>query len=63
MPACKHESLEYLGEQKTDDGVNTYSRCKDCGSLVVLTPSKTAFSVKGIKQGAAHPAPEKKRGN
>jgi hypothetical protein len=63
MPACKHESLEYLGEQKTDDGVNTYSRCKDCGSLVVLTPSRTVFSVKGVKRGQPKTAPSKKKGN
>ena len=59
MPACKHESLEYIGEQKTDDGVNTYSRCKQCGSLIVLTPSRTAFSVKGVKESAAHPPGKK----
>jgi len=63
MPTCKHESLEYLGEQKTDDGVNMYSRCKNCGSLVVLTPSRTVFSVKGVKEVASQPAHGKKGRN
>jgi len=61
MPACKHESLEYLGEQKTDNGVNTYSRCKSCGSLIVLTPSRTVFSVKGVKEGTSRPTQGKKK--
>jgi len=53
MPACKHESLEYMGEQKTDDGVNIYRRCKACGTLFVLTPSGKLIAVKGVKPGQA----------
>ncbi len=58
MPGCKHESLEYVGEQKTDDGVNIYRRCKDCGMLLVLIPSGKVVGVKGVMQG--QPAAPKK---
>ena len=51
MPACKHESLEYVGEQKTDDGVNIYRKCKSCGALLVLTPSGKVIAIKGVKPG------------
>jgi hypothetical protein len=57
MPACKHESLEYVGEQKTDDGVNVYRRCNSCGALLVVTPSGKVIAVKGVKPG--QPAPDK----
>ena len=51
MPSCKHESLEYVGEQKTDEGVNVYRRCKNCGTLLVLTPSGKLIAVKGAMPG------------
>jgi len=51
MPGCKHESLDYVGEQKTDDGVNVYRRCKNCGMLLVLTPSGKLIGVKGAVPG------------
>jgi hypothetical protein len=60
MPGCKHESLEYVGEQKTDDGVNVYRRCKNCGSLLVLTPSGKLIAIKGVAPG--QPAPGKQKG-
>jgi hypothetical protein len=60
MPGCKHESLEYVGEQRTDDGVNVYRRCKNCGMLLVLTPSGKLISVKGVMPG--QPAPSKHKG-
>jgi transcriptional regulator NrdR family protein len=50
MPTCKHESLEYIGEQKTDAGVNIYRKCKSCGTLFVLTPAGKLIAVKGVKQ-------------
>ncbi len=53
MSNCKHESLEYIGEQRTEEGVNTYFRCTKCGSLVVTTPERTVFSVEGVKPGMA----------
>ena len=49
MPACKHESIEYMGEQKTDDGVNIYRKCKSCGTLFVLTPVGKLIAVKGVQ--------------
>ena len=54
MPTCKHESLEYVGEQKTEDGVNVYRRCKSCGMLFVLTPSGKLIGVKGVPGHLTH---------
>jgi hypothetical protein len=51
MPGCRHESLEYVGEQKTDEGVNSYRRCKNCGMLLVMTPSGKLIGVPGAKPG------------
>jgi len=42
-----HPDVELVGEQKTDSGVNSYFRCKVCKDLVVVTPERKAFSVKG----------------
>ena len=50
MSQCRHESLEYVGEQKTDDGVNAYYKCKICGDLLVATPSRKVISIKGTAQ-------------
>jgi hypothetical protein len=50
MPPCRHESIEYVGEQKTDDGVNSYRRCKNCGVLLIMTPSGKLIGVPGVKQ-------------
>ena len=60
MARCKHESLEYVGEQKTDDGVNSYRRCKACGMLLVMTPSGKLIGVPGVKPG--QPASGKAKG-
>lgn len=60
MPECKHESLEYIGEQRTDEGVNTYFRCTKCGSLVVTTPARRVFSIEGVKPGMASARAEKR---
>jgi hypothetical protein len=49
MPDCKHESVEYVGEQKTDDGVNSYYRCKACGTLLVRTPANRVYGIQGIQ--------------
>jgi hypothetical protein len=48
MPACKHESLQYVGEQKTDAGVNSYYTCNKCGTLLVMTPSKKVIGIPGV---------------
>ena len=57
MAPCRHESLEYVGEQKTDDGVNSYRKCRNCGMLLVMLPSGKLIGVPGAKAG--QPAPRK----
>ena len=58
MASCKHESLEFLGEQKTDSGVNSYYRCKACGMLLVMTPARKVVGVPGVQ--SEHPSPPKR---
>jgi len=53
MTDCKHQTLEFVGGQKTDEGVNTYYTCKACGTLLVVTPSSQVIGVKGV-QSASH---------
>ena len=60
MPACKHESLQYVGEQKTENGVNSYYTCKSCGSLLVMTPSRKVIRVAGTQ--SEKPASSKREG-
>ncbi|HUK79364.1 MAG TPA: hypothetical protein VLU91_01725 [Nitrososphaerales archaeon] len=60
MDDCKHEHLEYQGDQKTDAGVNSYYRCKSCGMLLVLTPTGKVIGVKGVQPGRP---PQVKRGS
>ena len=50
MPPCRHESLEFVGEQKTDDGINTYYQCAACGDLLVVTPAKAVYGIKGVQE-------------
>lgn len=49
MTQCKHESLEWVGEQRTDSGVNTFYRCKHCNDLIVTTPEKSVYRVPGVQ--------------
>ena len=56
MPACKHVSLEFMGEQKTEEGVNSYYKCKACGTLLVVTPSRRVIGVPGVQRNP--PSPE-----
>ncbi len=56
MAECKHEFLAYQGDQKTDQGVNSYYKCKSCGMLLVLTPTGKVIGVKGVQKGAPAPA-------
>ena len=58
MATCKHESLEFQGDQKTDNGVNSYFKCKSCGMLLVMTPTGKVIGVKGTQP--ERPAPAKK---
>ncbi len=60
MPDCKHESLEYVGEQKTEEGVNSYYKCKACGMLLVMTPSRKVFGIPGA-QPRSLPSVKRKR--
>lgn len=55
MVGCRHESLEYVGEQKTDDGVNSYKRCRNCGMLLVLTPSGKLIGIPGASERQSAP--------
>ena len=49
MPPCAHGSREYIGVEKTDDGVNAYHKCVDCGALLVTLPSKEVVGVPGVR--------------
>jgi hypothetical protein len=49
MADCKHEDLEFVGEQKTDSGVNSYYKCKSCGMLLVMTPTKKVIGIRGVQ--------------
>ncbi|GEM_PF-1431658 len=57
MTDCMHESLDYVGTQKTEEGVNSYYKCKSCGMLLIMTPSRQVYGVPGV--GGEHPAPSK----
>jgi hypothetical protein len=48
MTPCKHETLEYVGDQKTDEGVNSYYKCKACGALLVVTPARKVIGIPGV---------------
>jgi len=61
VPGCRHETLEYVGDQKTDDGVNSYKRCRNCGMLFVMTPSGKLVGIPGVKPGQSEQG--KKKGN
>ena len=55
MDACKHESLNYVGEQKTDEGVNSYYTCKSCGMMLVMTPSRQIIGIPGVQSEVSAP--------
>ncbi|MEE9237721.1 MAG: hypothetical protein V3U52_08040 [Thermoplasmata archaeon] len=40
---CAHDKLEFMGE---DESRNRYSRCSDCGSVIITDGAKT-WSVPG----------------
>jgi hypothetical protein len=46
MADCKHTDLEWVGEQKTEEGVNSYYRCKACSEVLVVTPQRKVFGLK-----------------
>lgn len=47
MPPCQHKDLEFVGEQKTDNGVNSYLRCRTCNEVIVMTPEGKVIGIKG----------------
>jgi hypothetical protein len=47
MVECRHESLKYVGEQKTEDGVNRYYTCTSCGLVLVVTPANNVVGIPG----------------
>ena len=57
MP-CKHETLNFIGEQKTDDGVNTYYQCGACGTILVVTPTKQVVGIPGTHSNPLPPTAE-----
>jgi len=50
MAPCKHEILEYVGDQKTDEGVNSYYKCKACGTLLVVTPTRKVIGIPDVQE-------------
>ncbi len=50
MLPCKHETLEYVGDQKTDEGVNSFYKCKTCGTLLVVTPARKVIGIPGAEE-------------
>ncbi len=44
---CPHEKVEFLGEQKGEDGVNRYYRCLKCGSVLILSEDGVLYEVAG----------------
>ncbi len=50
MPPCTHKTLEYVGDQKTDEGVNSFYKCKACGILLVVTPARKVIGIPGVEE-------------
>ncbi|MEM2096308.1 MAG: hypothetical protein QXX19_00015 [Candidatus Caldarchaeum sp.] len=47
--ACSHV-LEFIGEQKAEDGVNKYFRCVRCGDVFVQTADESkTYRIPGVK--------------
>ena len=47
---CSHE-LEFLGEQKTEEGSNKYFRCRVCGDVFVFPPKgDVAYRIPGRRE-------------
>jgi hypothetical protein len=52
MTPCKHDETEFIGEQKTDNGVNTYLRCRSCAALLVVTPERKVFALESASRAS-----------
>jgi hypothetical protein len=57
MAPCPHMKLDFVGEQKSDDGVNAYYRCHACGDLLVVTPANKVLAVSGIDENPSPTVP------
>jgi hypothetical protein len=57
LDPCMHKTLDFLGEQRTDEGVNSYYKCRDCGATLVITPSRSAFALKDAPGRNPHASP------
>ena len=53
MSSCQHRTLEFVGKQKTDEGVNVYYKCTHCGDMLVVTPGQKVIGLKGVTQGSS----------
>lgn len=47
---CIHDKVEFLGEQKGEDGVNRYYRCLKCGSVLVSSEEGILYEIPKAKQ-------------
>jgi hypothetical protein len=43
---CEHRELEFIGDEKHEDGVNKYYKCKACGDVIVFTAAGKMVHVK-----------------
>ena len=50
MPTCPHKDTEYIGQEKSDDGINVYRKCRACGAVLVVTPTGKTIAIRGIKR-------------
>ncbi|MEM4280683.1 MAG: hypothetical protein QW470_01575 [Candidatus Caldarchaeum sp.] len=47
---CSH-ALEFIGEQKAEQGVNKYFRCVKCGDVFVQTPDEVkVYRIPAVKK-------------
>jgi len=42
---CSHGEVEFLGEQRGEEGVNRYYRCLKCGSVLILSEEGILYEV------------------
>ena len=50
MARCSHGETEFVGEQKTDNGVNTFVRCKSCLAVLIVTPERKVFALESTSR-------------
>lgn len=43
---CKHTELEFIGEERFEDGVNKYYKCKSCSHVIVFTAGGRMVHIK-----------------